>query len=121
MQSLHLPVAVLPGVCRAGRRHGLQRTALTAPCRRQPWPCRALSDLQIPNEPDFDDLELDDDYYREMGMDEDELEAQTLHHADDTGAQMQTDTSSAVYGRRAAKSSQSNPQTHVQQIRRGVR
>ena len=36
--------------------------------------------------PGFDDFELDDAYYRELGIDEDELEAQTTYHADDIGA-----------------------------------
>lgn len=45
--------------------------------------------MQQPEEPDFDQLKLDDAYYKEMGLDEDELDVQKTYEPDDIGAQRQ--------------------------------
>lgn len=42
--------------------------------------------LQVPDEPGFDDLKLDEGLYKELGLDEDELEAQKTYEPDDIGA-----------------------------------
>lgn len=42
--------------------------------------------LQVPNEPDFDDVKLDEAFYKELGIDEDEREAQKTYEPDDIGA-----------------------------------
>lgn len=39
--------------------------------------------LQVPNEPEFDDLKVDESLYKELGLDEDELEAQKTYEPDD--------------------------------------
>lgn len=35
--------------------------------------------------PDFDEIELNDDYYKELGIDDEELESQNLFSASDIG------------------------------------
>ncbi len=52
-------------------------------CRHRTRPIAAL---QQPEEPDFDQIRLNDDFYRELGLDEDELDAQKSYEPDDIGA-----------------------------------
>lgn len=47
---------------------------------------RPIAALQSPEEPDFDQIRLNDDFYRELGLDEDELDAQKSYEPDDIGA-----------------------------------
>ena len=42
--------------------------------------------LQVPDEPAYDDLKLDDAYFKELGIDEDDQEAQKTYEPDDIGA-----------------------------------
>ena len=42
--------------------------------------------LQVPDEPEYDDLKLDDAYFKDLGIDEDEQEAQKTYEPDDIGA-----------------------------------
>jgi hypothetical protein len=42
--------------------------------------------LQVPDEPEYDDLKLDDAYFKELGIDEDEQEAHKTYEPDDIGA-----------------------------------
>jgi hypothetical protein len=42
--------------------------------------------LQVPDEPAYDDIQLDDAFYEDLGIDEDEREAQKSYEPDDIGA-----------------------------------
>lgn len=59
-----------------------QQQRLGCSCRRR----STVRSLQIPGEPAYDDLKLDDAYYKELGIDEDEREAQKSYEPDDIGA-----------------------------------
>jgi hypothetical protein len=49
--------------------------------------CRpVVRGLQVPHEPGYDDLKLDDAFYKELGIDEEEREAQKTYEPDDIGA-----------------------------------